>query len=110
MSNVISRGCDEAIRVELVTADGAAFAIPSGGVVLLGLRPVLCSETVLVVSGVDEGGGVVRFDVAAEDTVDLVPGDYWFDVKLASDGKFTPLIRKAELTIADSAVGEGDGV
>ena len=103
----ISRGCDEALTVELVTADGAAYAVPSGGVVLLGLRPVMCGETVLVKQGTVTGDGLVRFDFVPEDTMDLIPGDYWFDVKLESGDKLLPLIRRMDLQILDSGVFKG---
>jgi hypothetical protein len=105
----IVRGTSFPLRIDVQDADGNPLALGESDTLLLGVKPVLGGERVLMKKATaDASGGGYLFDLRPEDTVGLSPMEYLYDVNLRIGANFHNVIPLSELTIIDSTTEMGD--
>lgn len=104
------RGTTVPITVEITDANGSPYALASGEVVLFGIKkeatdaaPIFCKAAV---AGSETG--VYSVTIYPEDTLDLAPGRYYYDVGMESGGDFFNIIEPSPFMILPNITGKGD--
>lgn len=79
----VIRGTTKTFSVNITDANGDPYSLASGDVVRFGVKQESGDEAYLIEKEVTEGeGGVFAFTIAPEDTINLEPGHYKYDVGL----------------------------
>lgn len=107
----ITRGTSEPMELEVTDRNGTPRSLASGEKILFGIKKEPAKETdcifVKELAATDEAG-VFTLNLYPEDTINLAPGVYWYDINLESGGDFIPVIRLSRFTILPNVTKRGD--
>lgn len=92
---------------------GAPYVLADGELLLFGIKkdPDKDQAPIFVKAAVadpDAGEGWYLVTLHPEDTQDLAPGVYYYDIGLESGGEYLDIVRKSTFTIESNVTGKGD--
>lgn len=107
----IVRGTSNRFQITIVDADGNPFTLPSGGQVKFGIgipeKPGVPGECFCTKQAPTCTDGVCAFDIAPEDTADLEPGRYWYDVGVQVGDDYYNVIEPSPVDIIANVTAKG---
>lgn len=105
------RGTTLPMTLEVTDANGKLYTLGTGERILFGVKKTPGDENPLfVLEAVAQGdAGQYTITVYPENTQDLEPGRYWYDVGLESGGDYFNIIEPSGFTILPNITKKGDG-
>ena len=107
----ITRGRSYDIALEVTDENGNGYALSGSEVILFGIKkspekeatPIFCRAAV---AGSEAGSYTVS--IHPEDTIDLAPGRYYYDVGLESGGEYYDIIKPSAFMLEANVTKKGD--
>lgn len=107
----ITRARSYDIDLEITDDNGNGYTLGDGEVILFGIKKDPDTETEpIFCRAAEETGtaGVYTLHIYPEDTQDLAPGRYYYDVGLESGGNFYDIISPSCLMLLSNVTKKGD--
>lgn len=107
----LTRGRSYDIDLDVSDKNGNGYTLGDGEVILFGIKknpntdaaPIICRAAVA-----SSTTGVYTISIRPEDTQELPPGNYYYDVGLESGGNFYPIIEISVLHLLPNVTKKGD--
>lgn len=107
----IVRGTTKNLRIKVVDTDGWPYALANGEKIVFGIKQNLDdTETIFAKTTTAGTDGVYAVNIVPNDTEDLDPGKYFYDVGLLSGANYYSVIEPSPFIIRANVTKRGDGV
>lgn len=107
----IVRGTTLPMTLEITDANGSLYKLGTGERVLFGVKKKPTDESPIFVltAAAQSAAGQYSITIYPENTQDLEPGRYWYDVGLESGGDYFNIIEPSGFTILPNITSKGAG-
>ena len=107
----ITRGRSYDIALEITDENGNGYGLSGSEVILFGIKrepekdekPIFCRAAVA-----GSAAGSYTVSIRPEDTIDLSPGRYYYDVGLESGGNYYDIIEPSGFLLLPNVTKKGD--
>lgn len=106
----IVRGTTLPMALEVTDANGTAYTLASGEKILFGVKKKATDEAAVFIkeAAAADTDGQYTITIDPEDTMDLEPGRYCYDVGLESGGDYYNIIEPSGFNILPNVTKRGD--
>lgn len=107
----IVRGTTLPLTLEVTDANGSLRSLAAGESIILGVKkkPKEEETPIFILTAVAQAeAGQYTFTIYPENTQDLEPGKYWYDVGLASGGDYFSIVEISPFDILPNVTKRGD--
>lgn len=106
----IVRGRTVPLELEITDANGNLYTLAEGETILFGIKKNPTDDAPIFVKAAEAktAPGAYGVTITPEDTLDLVPGGYYYDVGLETGGDYYTIIEPSPITIQANVTAKGD--
>lgn len=107
----LTRGRSYDLNLEVTDLNGNGYTLGDGEVLLFGIKKDTATEEApIICRAAEETGtaGFYTFHLYPEDTQDLTPGRYYYDVGLESGGNYYNIIETSVCMLMHNVTKKGD--
>ena len=106
----MEQGTTQPFALDLTDANGEPYTLEIGQVLVFAVKTERNDEArVLITTITHTVEGAYYLELAVEDTADLEPGRYYYDVKMQHGARLYPVVPLSPFTIHPTAARLGDG-
>lgn len=104
------RGTTKVFNISITNGDGTLYVLAEGEEILFGVKQKVEDESTVILKSVTTGtDGVYPVEIEPNDTINLQPGSYVYDVGLKSGDDYFNVIEPSTFTIKANVTKWGDG-
>lgn len=105
----VARGRSRTFKLELLDEDDNFYSLAGDEKIIFGVKknPAIDAEFVILKTVTNGTDGVFKIKINPEDTNNLIPGEYFFDIGLQSGADYFPIVDTERFEITQNVTEWG---